>query len=235
MVDRTLNYGRQNIAAFVGSVRNANLIVDLGAGSGDDLRIARSCHPTAILHAVECWPPNVAELARDGIEVHQLDIERNVLPFRDGSVDIVIANQVLEHTKELFWIFHEVTRVLRVGGSFVIGVPNLASLHNRVLLLLGRQPTPIRSASAHVRGFTKPDLMDFVDTCFESGYEVLRHGGSNFYPFPRFVATPLAKIFPSLAWGLFVHLVKSKGYSGEFASYPSRQKLETNFFVGSKV
>lgn len=33
-------------------------------------------------------------------------------------------------------------------------MPNLASLHNRILLLLGEQPSTIRSMSSHVRGYT---------------------------------------------------------------------------------
>lgn len=64
----------------------------------------------------------------------QLNIERDPLPFADESVDIFMANQVLEHCKEIFWIFSEVSRCLKPGGCFIIGVPNLAALHNRLLL-----------------------------------------------------------------------------------------------------
>ena len=53
----------------------------------------------------------------------------------------MIANQILEHTKEVFWIWHEIARVLAPQGQLILGVPNLASAHNRLLLLLGRQPT----------------------------------------------------------------------------------------------
>jgi predicted SAM-dependent methyltransferase len=67
----------------------------------------------------------VEELKSLGVSVFALNIERDALPFEDGSVDIVIANQILEHTKELFWIFHQVSRVLPVGGQFIVGVPNL--------------------------------------------------------------------------------------------------------------
>ena len=51
------------------------------------------------------------ELKSLGVSVFALNIERDALPFEDGSVDIVIANQILEHTKEFFWIFHQVSRV----------------------------------------------------------------------------------------------------------------------------
>lgn len=49
--------------------------------------------------------------------MHPRHIERDRLPFVSGSVGIVIANQALKHIQELFWIAHEVSRVLRVGGS----------------------------------------------------------------------------------------------------------------------
>jgi hypothetical protein len=56
-------------------------------------------------------------LSWKGIIVHPLNIKRDMLPYDSGQIDAVIANQILEHTKELFWIFHEVTRVLARGAS----------------------------------------------------------------------------------------------------------------------
>jgi SAM-dependent methyltransferase len=232
MIDRDLNYGRHHIERFIRDAGPVGIALDLGAGHGTDLALARKCWPGAQLHAVEFWPPYVAEMVNQGIEVHSLNIERDPLPFLDGSVDVVLANQILEHTKELYWIFHEVSRVLKPGGSFIIGVPNLASLHNRLLLLLGRQPTPIRSASAHVRGFTESDLRDFVASCFPGGYTVLGRGGANFYPFPSSVAQLLARVLPSMAWGLFLRFVKSADYGAQFIEYPIRERLETNFYLG---
>lgn len=231
-IDFSLNYGRHLIERFVVEAGPARTVVDLGAGQGADLGIARARLPGANLHAIECHGPNAAILADRGFVVHALDIERDRLPFEDGSVDLVIANQVLEHTKELFWIVHEVSRVLRDGGSFIVGVPNLASLHNRILLACGRQPTQIRSASAHVRGFTRPDVLDFFDTCFPGGYVVEGFGGGNFYPFPPPIARSLANVFPTMAWGIFFRLVKRLPYEGQFRSFPAAHRLETNYYTG---
>jgi len=161
-----------------------------------------------------------------------LDIERGVFPFANESIDVVVANQILEHTKEIFWIFHEITRVLTVGGKLIIGVPNLASLHNRLLLLIGIQPTSIQNASAHVRGYTKYDLLRFLRNCFPDGYELKGFGGSNFYPFPPIIARPLARIFPNMAWGIFFMFEKQKPYQREFLDFPVTNRLETNFFLG---
>jgi hypothetical protein len=111
-------------------------------------------------------------------------------------------------------------------------VPNLASLHNRLLLAAGRQPSPIKSASAHVRGFTKPDLIGFANECFPGGYELDQYGGSNFYPFPPLIAKPLSVLFPSLSWGIFLLLKKCSIYENEFIAFPRVNKLETNFYLG---
>ena len=232
MIDRNLNYGRHLINNFTQGVGPSNNILDLGAGKGADLDIAAKNHPHAKLHAIEFYEPNIQILKEKGINVLQRNIECDSLPFNNESIDIVLANQVLEHTKELFWIVHEITRVLPVGGNLIIGVPNLASLHNRLLLLLGKQPSPIKNYSAHVRGFTKGDLLSFFENCFPGGYKLIGYGGSNFYPFPASIATPLANMLPSMAWGLFIRLEKQKPYNQSFLEYPIHENLETNFYLG---
>ncbi len=234
MIDRSLNYGRDIIERVIRCSVPFSTVLDVGAGTGSDLESASSVNPSVRLIAIEMEDSNVINLRRRTVEVYKLDIEKERLPIEDESIDIVIANQVLEHTKELFWILHELSRVLRIGGSLIVGVPNLASLHNRLLLLFGRQPTSIKTCSAHVRGFTKRDLMNFLTACFPGGYEIAGFRGSNFYPFPPFMAKPLARMFPTMAWGIFFRLVKNMRYGEEFLAYLSEQRIETNYFRGAQ-
>jgi SAM-dependent methyltransferase len=229
MIDRSLNYGRPVVRRFLEDARPFRSVLDIGAGRGADLLAARGVEPAAALHAVELWPPNVLALQQAHVHVVGLDLEREQLPFESASLDVVIANQVLEHVKEIFWIFHEIARVLRTGGRLILGVPNLASLHNRLLLLAGRQPSVIKSASAHVRGFTRADLLHFLDQAAPGIFRLRAHAGANFYPLPPLLARPLARVLPGLAWGLFLHLEKVADYRGQFAEFPSRAQLETNF------
>lgn len=233
MIDRSLNYGRHVVDKFLSQVDHANVVLDLGAGHGDDLILARRRFPSSRLNAVECHPPYQTELKERGVDVFALNIECDRFPFDNATVDLVIANQILEHTKELFWIFHEVSRVLTVGGHFIIGVPNLAALHNRLLLAAGKQPSPIKSNSAHVRGFTKPDVLRFVESGFPGGYCLQGFGGSNFYPFSPGVAKVLAAALPTMAWGIFFLFKKQKAYQTEFVDFPVKNRLETNFYTGA--
>lgn len=198
-------------------------VLDLGCGHGTDLKNIRGeierrypnddLRQVVELHGVESYPPYIAECRAEGIRTHSLNIERDLFPGEDGSFDVIVANQILEHTKEIFWIFAECARLLKPGGTFLVGVPNLASLHNRFLLFFGQQPTQIKSMSAHVRGFTKPDMREFAQT---GGLFRLRaYRGSNFYPLPPVLSKPLARIFPTLAWGSFYRLERTEA-EGDF-------------------
>ncbi len=45
---------------------------------------------------------------------------------------------------------------------------------------------------------------------------------------------PLARLFPTLAWGICMHWRKQKQYRRGFLEYPVQQRLETNFFLGEE-
>jgi SAM-dependent methyltransferase len=231
--DQQESYGAHVVEALVRELRDVNVVADLGAGSGRDLGIVRRLHPQAKLIAVETGTEYAKGLEGKADEVFVANIERDSLPLADGQTDLVMANQVLEHTKEIFWIFHEVFRSLRVGGHFLFGVPNVCSLHNRILMLAGRQPTQHKLCSAHVRPFSKADTLAFLNACIGDGYELAEFRGAQFYPFPARLSRLLAGAFPTYAFTIFFLIRKTAAYSGGFATYPARAALETNFWTGN--
>lgn len=232
MIDRSLNYGRDVVVSFLRAARPYTHVLDVGAAKGVDLLAAKELEPEAVLHAVEVDRVYHRRLQEMGVDAYRCNVEREPLPLDDASMDVVVMNQLLEHTKEIFWVMHETTRVLRVGGSLIVGIPNLASLHNRMLLLLGKQPTTIRPETAHVRGFTRPGFLSFLTTCFPGGYRLRGYAGSNFYPFPPVLARPLARWLPSLAVGSFFRLEKARPYQAHFMQYLAQTRLQTAFFTG---
>ena len=49
------------------------------------------------------------------------------LPFKDSSFDCVISSQVIEHLPADESLFAEMRRVLRVGGTLILGTPDYAT------------------------------------------------------------------------------------------------------------
>ncbi len=233
IIDRELNYGRDVVSSFLRKARPFSSVLDIGAGRGHDLLAARTIEPHAALYAIECHGPNVAHLRSAEVCTYSINIEREEIPLSAGSVDVVISNQTFEHLKEVFWALHEASRVLKVGGHLLIGVPNLASLHNRLLLAVGLQPTSIQNKSAHIRGYTRRDFANLLG-CFPRGYQLRTWRGSNFYPLPGMLARPAARLFPSMAWAVFMLFRKTRPYDREFLDYPITAELETNFFLGDQ-
>ena len=211
-------------------------ILDVGAGHGADLvKIVLNFEGTGTtpeLFAVESFPISIEALGRLGVTVASIDIEHAVLPFDSDFFDVVICNQVLEHMKEIFWVISEIARVMKRGGTLILGVPNLGSLHNRMALLAGHQPPAIAVFGPHVRGFAVPDLRDFLET--GGILKVKKVLGGNFYPFPSKVSRPLAWLLPSLAVSSF-YVVQRVGDGNFLAIFDTDQAsvlVDTPYFRG---
>lgn len=231
-----LNWGReiivQSVVDFTShSQLDTFVILDVGVGQGDDLQNIVHQLPMVHfkLHGIENHPEYIQSAREKGITVSNIDIERDQFQYPDGSVDIVIINQVLEHTKEVFWIISEISRVLKPGGLLIVGVPNLAALHNRLALLLGLQPACIQLLSGHIRGYTRKALRDFIITDNYFSYQSM--SGSNFYPFPRDMAKLLGTVFPSLAVGIFLTVTRTDK-PGTYLKILERYTFETPYYHG---
>jgi SAM-dependent methyltransferase len=158
-------------------------------------------------------------------------VERQKFPFESEFFDVVIANQIVEHTKDLFWIYSEISRVLKPQGYVLTGVPNLASFHNRIALLLGLQPTAIEVLGPHVRGFTAPSFIQFIET---DGFFINRAiKGSNFYPFRPAVSRVLSRLFPLMSVGLFFKTQRTSK-PGLFIEVLKARFFETAYFAGDE-
>ena len=137
------------------------------------------------------------ETARQKFAAELVDLEAEPLPYEDGAFTHLVCNQVLEHLKQVHHVMDEIWRVLAPGGLLLLSVPNLSSLHNRLLLAAGRQPTSIRVMGPHVRGFALDELHAFLR--FSGRFSVERSIGVGLYPLPEGIARPLARMFPSLS------------------------------------
>jgi len=222
-------FGREILVQWFSGRREDNLrILDVGCGSGADLLALKKLLPNAWLFGVDIMEASVKDCLGKGICARRLNLEEEEIPYEAEYFDIVIANQVFEHLKNWIWALFQISGCLKAGGSLFVGVPNLASLHNRILLLFGEQPRCINTMGMHVRGFTAPGLRRVLE--YRKAFHVEKIAGRPFYPFPRGVSSLLAGVFPRGAASIFL-LCRKTGDAAVLAELESMQRRE-EFRVG---
>ena len=122
--------------------------LDIGAAAGGNTRVLRECGWDAM--ALE-YSEDGAQIARErGLPVVRADAL--TLPFPDGSLDLVVAFDVLEHIEDDNRAVREICRVLRPGSNALIAVPadpRLWSAHD--------------DAVGHVRRYTRLSLVTLFE------------------------------------------------------------------------
>ena len=189
-------------------------LLDCGCASGQLTAQLGMRVGTSKLYGIDISETN-AQHARDcNVDALVADLNAGI-PFDDASFDVVHTSQVLEHVLQTDVFIKEIFRVLRPGGCAILSVPNLASAHNILFLLLGWQPwtadvsfeayvgnplfprylTERRSRHlGHVRLFTSRALRQLIE---HHGFRVERLVGSGFYPFPGWISRTVSKIDPT--------------------------------------
>jgi len=116
--------GMEEIAvALLGECMHANLrVLDAGCGAGGFLRFLLDEGRFALAAGVDLATTAI-ELARE--RVPEADLRAaplSELPFADGSFDLVVSNDVLQHIEEseLNASLVEIRRVLTSGGRFLV-------------------------------------------------------------------------------------------------------------------
>ena len=81
-----------------------------------------------------------AQRAKDkGINVKMHDVNKK-LPYKDNSFDVIFSGELIEHTFDDLEFLRECKRILKPKGLIIITTPNLISLKNRILMLIGKNP-----------------------------------------------------------------------------------------------
>jgi SAM-dependent methyltransferase len=75
----------------------------------------------------------------DAIECRQVDIISG-FPYEDGSFDMAVSIEVMEHIYDHERFFAEAHRILKPGGRLFLSTPNILSLKSRMRFLLSGFP-----------------------------------------------------------------------------------------------
>jgi glycosyltransferase involved in cell wall biosynthesis len=84
------------------------------------------------------------------------------LPFKDESFDCVINSQVIEHIPFDEVLFTEMRRVLRMGGTLVIGTPDYATVGWNIIEPLYGLLIPGGYHDEHITHYTRQSLTDVL-------------------------------------------------------------------------
>ncbi|MGD9642476.1 MAG: class I SAM-dependent methyltransferase [Elusimicrobiales bacterium] len=190
-------------------VGRAGSLLDVGCAEGGKapLYAAALSVPPGCVTGVEGNKAHCLE-ASSKFKAECVDFEREKLPFADESFEVVVCNQVLEHLKNIFLPLSEMDRVVKTGGWLLIGIPNLAALHNRALLLAGRQPLCNDITGPHIRCFTHSAFKAFLRS--NPNFKLAATESSTLYPFPYPFVDLLGRKLPGLAASTFYLLKKEK-------------------------
>jgi SAM-dependent methyltransferase len=119
-----LPYERRSIAGFVQAIAKAvpagTRVLDLGAGDAPFSELF--AHTDYVTNDVNGSPHGLAG---------PVDVvaSADALPLPDGSFDLVLTTQVLEHVADPSGVLAETARVLRPGGALHLTVPLVWEMH----------------------------------------------------------------------------------------------------------
>ena len=104
-------------------------VLEIGAGSAATMHTFLARHPGSKATVMELSPVSL-DAARRGGSSSLRAVAGNALhlPFRDRSLDAVVAFEVIEHLPDVQLALDEMLRVVRRPGYIIIGLPNHASL-----------------------------------------------------------------------------------------------------------
>ncbi|MEA2417812.1 MAG: hypothetical protein QOE60_18 [Thermoleophilaceae bacterium] len=144
-----------HLVDFVRGLGRVERALDVGCGDG---------RLTAALDAADLTAADVSRVAleRAGPRLpaaRVVELEPDApLPFEDGSFDLVLAAETVEHVRDLQLLLSELRRVLVPGGQLALSTPATAPLVG-----------PANPFSPHLRRFTRRSLRRALD---ELGFEV---------------------------------------------------------------
>jgi len=123
------------------SISNPSRVLDYGAGRGLHVPLWKEIFPTTELSLCDISSVamrNCTETYSD-LSNHYRLIESNKADFEDGTFDLIVSVEVMEHVSDLSAYISDIFRLLRPGGMFVFTTPcaNRCSIEHIYALLTG--------------------------------------------------------------------------------------------------
>ena len=126
-------------------------VLDLGVYPGHlALMLRRECGANITGISLAHTRAFSVQMGRHSIAVGTANVARDELPCAEGSFDLVLCTEIIEHLDNPLHLLAKANRVLKNERVLILSTPNLASLKNRVRMALGIAPNPHLFGVRHV-------------------------------------------------------------------------------------
>lgn len=191
-------------------------ILDIGCADGSFAKLLKE--KGFNVYGIDISEKAISRAVEAGIKASQCDVEQGI-NFPDNFFNIVIASEVIEHLYDTDYFLKEISRVIKGNGCLFISTPNLASLKNRIRLLMGKYPqhseyrlTP--DSSGHIRNYTVNTLKLQI---IEHNWRIIKITSPNFLcpmtknipTFIKLVAIFLGELFYTLGSHIIITAKKN--------------------------
>jgi arsenite methyltransferase len=173
------------------SLKEGEVVLDLGSGAGFDCFIAASrVGSTGKVIGVDMTPEMIEKATRNARESNFGNVEFRLgeiesLPISANHVDVVISNCVINLSPDKQKVFKEAFRVLKPGGRLMVSD----------MVLLKELPEAIRrSVEAYVGCIAGAAMKhDYLAAIQSAGFHEIRLLGEDVYPIELMTADPIAQ------------------------------------------
>jgi len=170
-INRAIDMFNRRLLGSLNTPTEEICVLELASSTGTiAARICEECKCKVIASDCESAPLYYAN--ERGIQTACFDASGD-FPFSDNSFHGIFAGDIIEHIFDTSSFLFECSRVLKPNGVLLLTTPNLATLKDRILFLIGKTPSQIDPMHEyyflHIRPFTYDCLKRcLVSTNFEN-------------------------------------------------------------------
>lgn len=193
-------------------------MLDVGCGFGGLSTLVGKRLAFQEVYGIDIDSSALVEAGKKGVIIANVEVGEQRLPYESDYFDFVINLGMLDYLPFFDDALVEFYRVLKPSGHLLVSLPNLASWHNRIALLLGYQPRDIEVSRQYVVGvhpvYHRNGALEptghihtattgaFKDLCERFGFKTVEVWGFNPAPNRSLLARIMDRIMtrnPSLA------------------------------------
>lgn len=153
---------RRRYEIILGMLGDRFDVLDIGCGSTQLMNAA----PQTI--GMDAEPSKLRFLRRRGRLLVNGRVEQ--LPFRDQAFNVVVCSELIERVAADRKLFDEIRRLIRPGGSLILGTPDYGSWRWRLMEKVYDFAQPLGYAEQHISHYTRKGLLRNLTSM---GFEII--------------------------------------------------------------